>query len=91
MPKKSNITDEQIKDACAKADDVFFDLQNIAEEVRAARVDEITDIMERVRGLVNLSRVAADAAGALLYRKAMHDDRDQLRKELETRVAGGQA
>lgn len=91
MPKKVNIANVEVIGACDRADELFQELQNIAEEIRAGRCDEITDIQERIRSLVNLARIAADAGGALLYRQAMHQDRENLRKELEERLAAQRA
>lgn len=88
MPKKPNITNEQIEAVAQKASDLIFDIMEIAEEMRAGRCDKIAKPIDMAREFANLARVAADASGAILTRKVMSDDRDELEATLRKQIAG---
>jgi len=87
MPKKANVTNEQIADAVARASDIIHEIMEIAEEIRAGRCDAIEKPLDMAREFTNLARVSADAAGAILVRKAMSDDRNELEATLRARIA----
>jgi hypothetical protein len=73
-----------------KAGDLIFEIMELADEMRAGRCDKIDKPIEMAREFANLARVAADASGAILTRKAMVDDRDELEVMLRKRIAEGE-
>lgn len=70
MPKKPNVTSEQIESVAKKADDITFDIMDIAEEMRSGRCDPVAKPEEMARSFASLARAAADAAVVVLVRKA---------------------
>jgi hypothetical protein len=90
MPKKANITNEEVETAATRADDLVYDLMGMAEEIRAGRCDDLAKAVEFGRKFTSLARVAADVANAILVRKEMSDMRTDLEANLRARVANGE-
>jgi hypothetical protein len=87
MPKKPNITNEQIEAVAQKASDLTFEIMDLAEEARAGRCDVVAKPEEMARAFASLARAAADAAVVVLVRKAADEldaDLQRLRKAAST-------
>lgn len=87
MPKKANITDEQIGEAAVKADDLCYDLRDLAEEIRAGRADDFKEAVDLARRFATLARISADVAAVILTRKGMADQRTELEASLRAQIA----
>lgn len=84
MPKKANITNEQVEASAVRADDMAYELRELADEIRAGRCDDLVKAVDLARKFTTLARLSADVAGAILTRKGMADDRAELEAKLRT-------
>ena len=71
MPKKPDVTNVQIEAAAAKADDLAYDLRDLADEIRAGRCENFDKVNELSRKFATLARVAADVTSVILTRDTM--------------------
>jgi hypothetical protein len=87
MPKKANVSVEHVQAAATRADDLTYDLRDLADEIRAGRCDEMDKAVDLARKFAVLARVAADVAAVILTRKAMADERDELESSIRAQIA----
>lgn len=90
MPRKTTITDAQIKALIDGALDAAIDARDYDNSVRNGYVEPEALRLDRVSALMSLSRDFADLAGALVYQMrlaAMRAENDALIEQVAAKAA----
>jgi hypothetical protein len=86
MAKHKTVDVAEISDAARKADDLHYELLDLANRVRSSELEH-GEMIEHARNLTNLARVASDLAGAILTSMAMQADRASIERRLKAQLA----
>jgi hypothetical protein len=79
MPKKPNLTNEQVAELARKADELDADIANALDDIRAGRIDVLVEPYDTAKTFSMLGIRTSDMTTWLMTRARM----DERAKELE--------
>lgn len=85
---KSNLTKDDLAPVMEQSDELIFRLHDINSQITKSRVEPGTVSNEDIRNIAALASAASSLVSTMLVRKAMDEDKAELKALLRKQAAG---